>query len=1004
MKTRWLHFGIMIICINSCALHANAQMAEFCSAPPFVTLSLKPNVMLVVDNSGSMFRFAYFDGWNTAEASDDNLCTSASNPCEEFNPNYNYYGYFDPNYWYTYESNRFYPTDRKTSRDKHSNEWDGNFLNWLTMRRIDVIRKVLTGGRVVAEGGENRLVGEPPDDCGYSDSWRGRYKRVSNAQLYTPYSGTVTFTVCGTTGTARFSVGSDTYNVKVALGDTTPQGIIQKVGNKIRWGLSFYHPNTPTPHGGYVQAAVQERDNASLQNAIVNEINNKTPDSNTPLAETLWTIAGYYAQEESMLGGPGPRYQSGDYQINTNVDPYNYGTGGQPVWAWCAKSFVLLITDGEPCADGNLPEDLKDYANGRSEFNCSSRSDDPSDPCYIPSCYGGGEGGYVPGIEDVALYVHTTDLRDDLESVQSLDIYTVFAFGAGSRLLEYAAINGGFKDLDGDGKPFFDSSCKTSDPNPYCKEWDADGDGLPDNYYEARSGSELEEALIAAITDILKRVSSGTAVSVLSTAAEGEGSIFQAYFNPVIFDGAREINWLGYLQGLWVDKYGNLREDTVQDGRLVMTEDYIVRFKVDPATGDTKVERYADSDGDGEADYRVDEKLLTEVSSFWEAGRILAQTDPSNRTIYTFRDENNNGTPQTGEFSSDWFTTDNADRLRAYLGVPDDATAQSIVSFIRGEHVDGYRDRRIGDRVWKLGDIVHSTPGVIGRPLGQYHLIYGDRTYLDFYRAHRDRKIVVYAGANDGMLHAFEAGQYHEGDDPDTDKVESGWFTANGTFGGELWAYIPYNLLPHLRWLTDPEYCHVYYVDLKPKIVDARIFADDDTHPHGWGTVLIGGMRFGGGPIQVTDDFDGDGHDEVRTFRSAYFAIDVTDPDNPQLLWEFTDPDLGYTTSYPAILRVGDPADKGTWYLIFGSGPTTLDGDSDHSGYIYVLDLATGLLKLKKDVSTIDNYLSGQPTFMASPVTVDLELDYEVDLAYIGLSYKTASGSWAGEVIRIETG
>ena len=65
--------------------------------------------------------------------------------------------------------------------------------------------------------------------------------------------------------------------------------------------------------------------------------------------------------------------------------------------------------------------------------------------------------------------------------------------------------------------------------------------------------------------------------------------------------------------------------------------------------------------------------------------------------------------------------------------------------------------------------------------------------------------------------------------------------------GDELFGFIPQELLPHLKWLTDPNYSHVYYVDLTPKITDARIFdPSDPDHPNGWGTILMGGFRMGG--------------------------------------------------------------------------------------------------------------------------------------------------------------
>ncbi|MDA2912132.1 hypothetical protein MYX04_14530, partial [Nitrospiraceae bacterium AH_259_D15_M11_P09] len=205
-------------------------------------------------------------------------------------------------------------------------------------------------------------------------------------------------------------------------------------------------------------------------------------------------------------------------------------------------------------------------------------------------------------------------------------------------------------------------------------------------------------------------------------------------------------------------------------------------------------------------------------------------------------------------------------------------------------------------KVWKLGDPIHSSPTVVGAPRERYDVIYGDSTYTDYFKKYKDRRQVVYVGANDGMLHAFNAGFYHRGDDPGTTTaIEHGWFTTTATgvtntppLGDELWGFIPQELLPHLRWLAQGDYTHVYYVDLKPKITDARIFADDTAHPKGWGTILIGGLRMGGScgncpageapPMSVTADF-GSGS-ETRTFYSAYFVLDITDPEqDPTLLW-----------------------------------------------------------------------------------------------------------------------
>ena len=150
--------------------------------------------------------------------------------------------------------------------------------------------------------------------------------------------------------------------------------------------------------------------------------------------------------------------------------------------------------------------------------------------------------------------------------------------------------------------------------------------------------------------------------------------------------------------------------------------------------------------------------------------------------------------------------------------------SMNLINFIRGDEVTGLRTRMIevpvgsgNYKVWRLGDPIHSTPTIVGAPKARYDLNYGDSTYNAFYQQYRNRRQVVYVGANDGMLHAFNGGYYHKGDDATTaGTVEHGWYTKNPTdnssgpnLGSELWSYIPQELLPHLQWLARTDYTHV---------------------------------------------------------------------------------------------------------------------------------------------------------------------------------------------------
>jgi type IV pilus assembly protein PilY1 len=183
--------------------------------------------------------------------------------------------------------------------------------------------------------------------------------------------------------------------------------------------------------------------------------------------------------------------------------------------------------------------------------------------------------------------------------------------------------------------------------------------------------------------------------------------------------------------------------------------------------------------------------------------------------------------------------------------------------------------------------------------------------------------------------------------------------------------------------------------------------------------VLVGGLRFGGGSITVNADWDSTkSGTEDREFTSSYFAIDITDPKNPIFLWEKTYNGLGFTTSFPAVVKVDDKQIIGVepnksvqvlernWYLLLGSGPTTYEGTSTQNGSIFVVDLASG------DPARIFTQ-STQPIFgttatlpanglMGSPVAVDLSVDYSVNVAYIGESHQGNTGNFLGGLYRLQ--
>jgi type IV pilus assembly protein PilY1 len=269
-------------------------------------------------------------------------------------------------------------------------------------------------------------------------------------------------------------------------------------------------------------------------------------------------------------------------------------------------------------------------------------------------------------------------------------------------------------------------------------------------------------------------------------------------------------------------------------------EDYLYRAKFLPGAWRGFFEAYRQPVEDG-------------AIPVWEAGSILQERDPDTRLIYT------------GLGNSQYtFEPDRAATLRAALQVPGESDAIDVINWIRGEDVEGYRDRS----GWILGDIVHSKPVLVGAP-SNFSV---DEDYQSFMTYYADRPRMAYVGANDGMLHAFY-----------------------GDTGEEAWAFIPQFALVNLKEIASSSYCHRYTCDLTPAVRDVKVDGI-------WRTVLVVGGREGG---------------------YGYCALDVTEPTSPALLWQVWLPNMKTHASEPEFAVIED-----TPVVLIGSGLDTATGSA----------------------------------------------------------------------------
>ena len=107
---------------------------------------------------------------------------------------------------------------------------------------------------------------------------------------------------------------------------------------------------------------------------VINQINLSRPNTNTPLAEALWSAAGISRSRTRYRGttprAAPPRCTTTRLRDEQQLGPDELRNGGYPRWPVCQKNFVLLLTDGEPCSDGNIPTNIRDYPIGKSPFQC----------------------------------------------------------------------------------------------------------------------------------------------------------------------------------------------------------------------------------------------------------------------------------------------------------------------------------------------------------------------------------------------------------------------------------------------------------------------------------------------------------------------------------------------------------------------------------------------------------------------------------------------------------
>lgn len=671
-----------------------------------------------------------------------------------------------------------------------------------------------------------------------------------------------------------------------------------------------------------------------------------TPNGGTPLRSTLAKVGRIYAGQEKIN--------------SSDEDPVEYS---------CQQNFSILTTDGywntDSTASTGNPDIKGVFPKGSSTNTQVGNQDVSADrPMYE------GPTASSNSLADVAKYYYDTDLRspnnagygsttadncsvsgkdDDnptlsyTRNVCKDDVFvsstdkntqqhmTTFTLGLGvDGTLQYqndyqTTTTGDYACLKSTANPLTDPPCALAAPvnwpvpvqetsSAVDDLWHAAVNGQG-KYFSAKDPAQLSQGLNEALASISSKIGAGAAAATST-------------LNPVQGDNYAYV--ASYTSGKWI---GNIEKRSVNTLTGAVSEEALwCLTDVTKSTCTSPSVEEIDSTGNSSVTYCVSSKpappdplpfgysacpggvegdtVCKVPMTVTCSGTMHARVVPTeNRTIKvkgasglidfdaTFAAANPGYFDSTKLASLSQWAALSPTQKSAAVGA-------TLVNYLRGQK--DYEDSTVNtseNRLYRyreavLGDLVESQPAFIGKPTFSYL----DAGYSEFVTAQVSREGTVYVGSNDGMLHAF-----------------------NASNGQEHWAYFPTPVLPNLWKLADKAYAtnHAYFVNGSPIISDICTANCGTAASAVWKTIVVGGLNGGG---------------------RGFYAMDITSPSNPILLWEFTnanDQDLGYSYGNPIITKKAD----GTWVVLLTSGYNNAGAsasDGNGQGYLYVLNASSG--------------------------------------------------------------
>jgi len=530
----------------------------------------------------------------------------------------------------------------------------------------------------------------------------------------------------------------------------------------------------------------------------------------------------------------------------------------------------------------------------------------------------------------LAYFAHTQDIRPDKANKQTVTTYTVDVLEpgaydgvnpnyiydpakfstsggqAGPSMYWLAAKYGGFNDINGDGVPANILTWHTNSTTA------AAFNLRPDNYFPGNQPTLIQSGLQQIFNNVASTASQSasapgvTPTRVLSNVTPSVAPFWSPVAGfPVYTTQYTPVSWTG-------DVYGYVASDA--PGAAIA-----------PVTGSNQWHAQIQLD-------TLTQSLSGTTIIGWNTGRRIVTWNGTKGVPFRYSATNLSTAEQT-----------------ALGSVTTGGTPTNLVNYLRGDKSNEGTFYRARSHV--MGDVVDSQAVLVQNASSPSYTETANPGYTAFSATVANRQPVVYAGGNDGMLHAFEADFLT----PTTSAPVSGG-------GSELFAYVPsfvyagptatplINGLPalaNLNGVSTNNYSHHFYVDQTPQVsdIDFTLTGNGSTTPTStagtskWHSLLVGGLGKGGMGYYALDVTAVPA--AVDTTSSA--TVEASEAKN--VLWEFTDPDMGYSYGAPLIVKTR----KYGWVVVMTSGYNNTGAGQDGHGVLYIVHAATGALIQKID-------------------------------------------------------